>query len=137
MQRQERFTIGRLAKSAQVGIQTVRFYERKGLLTQPGRQSPGYRQYNADHLARIRFIKRAQQLGFSLKEVKALLEINALPRATCAQVKEKANRKLEEIVSKIRDLQRMKLSLERLAKACNRSKPAVAQCRVLDCFDCE
>jgi MerR family mercuric resistance operon transcriptional regulator len=67
------YTIGALARTAGVGIQTVRFYERKGLLTQPPRSGPGYRRYDADHLSRIRLIKRAQEFGFSLKEITAIL----------------------------------------------------------------
>ena len=128
------YTIGSLAKAAGVGIQTVRFYERNGLLAQPPRFGPGYRQYSADHLSRIRFIKRAQELGFSLKEVTALLGLTANPRTTCAEVKTHADRKRAEIDAKIRDLQRMKRSLEELAKACTVGKRAVAQCRVADCF---
>lgn len=131
------YTIGALARAAGVGIQTVRFYERKGLLAQPPRSGPGYRQYNADHLNRIRFIKRAQALGFSLKEIKGLLGLSSHPRTTCAEVKTHTDRKRMEIDAKIRDLQRMKRSLEELAKACTVGKRAVAQCRIVDCFtDC-
>lgn len=135
MQQFEHFTIGQLARAAGVGLQTVRFYERRGLLTQPLRLAPGYRQYTADHLQRVRFIKKAQRLGFSLKEVKALFDLNATSRATCTEVKTKADRKLEEIVSKIHDLQRMKRSLEQLSKACDVNKQAMSECRVLECFE--
>ncbi len=131
------YTIGTLARAAGVGIQTVRFYERKGLLARPPRSGPAYRQYNADHLSRIRFIKRAQELGFSLKEITALLELPFQPRATCEEVKAHADRKRTEIDAKIRDLQRMRRSLEELSRACTVGKRAVAHCRVADCFtDC-
>lgn len=131
------YTIGSLARAAGVGIQTVRFYERKGLLARPPRPGPTYRQYNADHVSRIRFIKRAQALGFSLKEITALLGLTSHPRATCAEVQTHADRKRVEIDAKIRDLQRMKRSLEELSKACTVGKRAVAHCRVDDCFtDC-
>jgi Hg(II)-responsive transcriptional regulator len=128
------YTIGSLARAAGVGIQTVRFYERKGLLARPPRSGPAYRQYNADHVSRIRFIKRAQELGFSLKEITALLGLTSNPRTTCAEVKTRADRKRAEIDAKIRDLQRMKRSLEELSKACTAGKRAVTQCRVADCF---
>src|SRR5207249_1874846 len=82
--------------------------ERKGLLAQPPRSGPAYRQYSADHLSRIRFIRRAQALGFSLKEIKALLGLTSSPRTTCADVKSHADRKTAEIDAKIRDLYRMK-----------------------------
>jgi len=131
------YTIGALARAAGVGIQTVRFYERKGLLARPPRSGPTYRQYNAAHVSRIRFIKRAQALGFSLKEITALLGLTANPRTTCAEVKAHADRKRTEIDAKIRDLQRLRRSLEELSKACTVSKRAVTQCRVADCFmDC-
>ena len=131
------YTIGSLARAAGVGIQTVRFYERKGLLAQPPRSGPAYRQYSADHLSRIRFIRRAQALGFSLKEIKALLGLTSSPRTTCADVKSHADRKTAEIDAKIRDLYRMKRSLEELSEACTVGKRAVTQCRIVECFtDC-
>jgi MerR family transcriptional regulator, copper efflux regulator len=135
MQQREYFTIGQLANAAGVGLQTVRFYERRGLLTQPLRLVPGYRQYTADHLKRVRFIKKAQRLGFSLKEIKTLFDLNATSRATCSEVKTRADRKREEIVSKLYDLQRMKRSLEQLSKACDVNKRAMSECRVLECFE--
>lgn len=129
------FTIGRLAKEAGVGVETVRFYERKGLIQRP-RQTPGkaFRVYSEDDPVRIRFIKRAQDLGFTLKEIKELLVLNASPRATCAEVKKRAETKLNEVEMKIADLKKMKLSLKRLSKACDESKEAVACCQVMDCF---
>ena len=107
MQRPKGLTIGRLAKGAGVGVQTIRFYERKGLLVQPPRHGPEYRQYTADHVTRIRFIQKAQGLGFSLKEIKGLMELGSTRRATCADVMKKTDRKLQEVRSKIRDLQRV------------------------------
>ena len=135
MRNRASFTIGQLARTAGVGIQTVRFYERRGLLARPLRLASAYRQYTPDHLKRLRFIKTAQQLGFSLKEIKALLALNSDRHATCAEVKRKAAHKRAEIVAKIQDLRRMKRALEKLSKACDASKQAVAQCRVQECFE--
>jgi MerR family mercuric resistance operon transcriptional regulator len=129
-----RFTIGRLARASGVGVETVRFYERKGLITRPAAQG-GYRTYSDDDARRIRFIKRAQELGFTLREIKGLLELNANPRATCADVKRHADAKLNEIEQKIRDLRKMKRSLARLSAACADGKRAVAQCRIAHCLE--
>jgi Hg(II)-responsive transcriptional regulator len=128
-------TIGVLAEQTGVGVETVRFYERKGLIQQPTRKAKGYRQYQSEDAIRIRFIKRAQELGFTLKEVKELFELNASPRATCSDVKKKTDIKIEEIESKIKDLQRMRRSLKELSETCGDSKQAVTQCRILNCFE--
>jgi DNA-binding transcriptional MerR regulator len=127
-------TIGRLARASGVGVETVRFYERKGLINRPASQG-GYRTYADDVVRLIRFIKRAQSLGFTLREIKGLLELNADPRAACADVKRRADGKLDEIAEKIRDLQRMKRSLTRLSAACTNGRQAAAQCRISDCFE--
>lgn len=129
-----RFTIGKLARASGVGVETVRFYERKGLITRPLAQA-GYRTYAGEDARRIRFIKRAQELGFTLKQIKGLLELNAAPRSTCADVKRHTDAKLEEVEQKIRDLRKMKRSLKTLSNACGESKKAVANCRVLNCFE--
>ncbi len=129
------FTIGRLAAAAGVGIQTVRFYERRGLLPRPERDGTAYRRYAADHLTRLRFIKKAQHLGFSLKEIRTLLDMSAATGTTCADVKNKADRKVEEIAAKIEDLQRMKRALEELSHACDVDRRAMQRCRTLECFD--
>lgn len=128
------FTIGKLARAADVGVETVRFYERKGLIRRPAAQV-GYRKYSAEDARRIRFIQRAQGLGFTLKEIKAILELNANTRLTCADVKRRADAKSMEVGAKIRDLQKMKRSLARLSEACGDGREAVAECRVLNCFE--
>lgn len=128
-------TIGALAKSSGVGVQTIRFYERKGLLPAPPRRESGYRQYGPKDATRIRFIKRAQDVGFTLSEIQELLEMNTSPRATCSDVKMKADLKLAEVNAKIKDLQRMRKTLMELSGACGESKKAMSECRVLDCFE--
>jgi len=128
-------TIGKLAKEAGVGIETVRFYEKKGLLKRPLKTLSGFRKYSSDDAKRIRFIKRAQELGFTLREIKDILELNARPRSTCSDVKLKADEKIKEIEEKIKDLHRMKKSLNEISDACGDGKQALSECRVLDCFE--
>jgi Hg(II)-responsive transcriptional regulator len=128
------FTIGKLAESASVGVETVRFYERKGLIQRPTKSGYGFRQYEADDVLRIRFIKRAQELGCTLREIKELLEIDATRRATCSDYSGVVRHRLAEIDGKITDLQRMKRALGELLVACEGS-PCGAECRILDCFE--
>jgi len=115
-------------------VETVRFYERRGLIKQPAARE-GYRTYSEDDARRIRFIKRAQGLGFTLREIKGLLELNLHPRATCGDVKRHADAKRDEIGRKIRDLQKMKRALMTLSAACSDGRDAVTQRRISDCFE--
>ena len=129
-------TIGQVARQAGVGIETVRFYERQGLLEEPSRRESGYRQYPEDVVARLRFIKRAKELGFSLKEVKELLALRVDPTVTCAEVKRQAEAKLADIEGKIASLLRMKKALVRLAAVCRGQGPT-SECPILDALDKE
>lgn len=129
----EKLTIGKLAQMASVGVETVRFYQRKELLREP-KKTAAFRTYNEEDAQRIIFIKRAQDLGFTLNEVKELLELNTKPRNTCAVVKNKTDAKIKEINSKIADLQRMKDSLIKLSCACDDGIDSVKQYKVQDCF---
>lgn len=119
---------------AGVGVETVRFYQRKELLREP-KTSSGFRTYGEEDAQRIAFIKRAQDLGFTLSEVKELLELNTKPRMTCGTVKIKTTAKIKEIEEKISDLNRMKASLEKLACACDASQDSIKQYKVQECFD--
>jgi MerR family mercuric resistance operon transcriptional regulator len=129
-------TIGQLAKHAGVGVETVRFYERKGLLDEPPRRESGYRQYALEVVARLQFIRRAKELGFSLKEIGDLLSLRVDPASTCDEVKSRAEAKITDIDTKLRDLQRMKAALVTLAAACNGSGP-ISQCPILDAMGSE
>jgi MerR family mercuric resistance operon transcriptional regulator len=124
-------TIGQLAKQAGVGVETVRFYERKGLLDAPPRRASGYRQYARAVVARLQFIKRAKALGFSLKEIGELLSLRVNPESTCDEVKSRAEAKIADIDNKLRDLQRMKAALLQLATACSGRGPT-SHCPILD-----
>lgn len=123
-------TIGQLAERTGVGVETVRFYERRGLLTRPPRPDSGFRQYTSDAMSRITFIRRAKQLGFSLREIKELLSLRSQAGANCGSVKRRAEAKAAEIDAKIADLRRMRKTLAELAGACERRK-STRECPVL------
>jgi len=130
------FTIGQVAKQANVNIETLRYYERRGLIPRPGRTVSNYRVYSSENLRRVKFIKQAQGLGFSLKEIKKLLALRATPRAGCADVRTYAAHKIEDIEGKIRSLARMRKTLERLIAECSGDGP-VTQCPILESLDSE
>ena len=97
-------TIGKLAKAAGTGIETVRFYERQGLVAPPPRTESNYRIYPQEEVKRLRFIKRAKALGFTLREIKDLLALSLDPHATRADIKKRTLAKIEDVERKIRDL---------------------------------
>lgn len=127
-------TIGQLAKEAQVHVETVRYYERRGLIPEPPRRASGYRQYSQDVVARIRFIQHAKELGFSLKEILELLSLRVDPDTTCADVKRRAEVKIADIEAKMRALQTMKKALTTLAALCSGRGPTSA-CPILEALD--
>jgi DNA-binding transcriptional MerR regulator len=130
----EKITIGKLAQMAGVGVETIRFYQRKELLREP-EASGGIRTYSEDDAQRIIFIKKAQELGFSLAEVKELLELNTKPRVTCGTVKKKTLDKITEIDKKIADLEKMKAGLSKISRACDSPQDNYKQYKVQECFD--
>jgi len=109
-------TIGRLAKAADVNVETIRYYQRVSLLTEPVKPYSGFRVYPDETINRIRFIKRAQKLGFSLQDIARLL---ALGDGHCDDVREQAEAKLIKIESQIKDLQAMRKTLKKLVTECN------------------
>lgn len=129
----QKLTIGVLAKSAGVGVETVRFYERKGLIQQPEKVG-GFRYYSLDLVERIKFIKRSQELGFTLKEAQELLELKLKSKARCEDVLIKTESKIKEIEEKIKDLKNMKKSLIKLAGCCESKDISLSECPILDCF---
>ncbi len=114
--------IGEVAGEAGVNVQTLRFYERRGLLKTASRRPSGYREYAPDSVRRVRFIKRAQQLGFTLNEVQELLRLRDDPSVPCPEVRATAQAKVAEIDEKIRHLRAMKKALEALAQSCAASR---------------
>jgi len=127
-------TMGQVAKQAGVGVETVRFYERKGLIQEPPRRDSGYRQYPPEAVRRIRFIKRAQELGFSLKEITELLSLRVDPHTTCRDVKRRTEAKIANVDEKLADLQRIKKALTELSAACSGTGPT-SQCPILDALE--
>lgn len=125
-------TIGELARRANVNVQTVRYYERRGLLAEPHRTPSGYRQYSDTTLDRLRFIKRAQELGFTLSEIEELLVLRLDPRTTAAEVKARAEAKLEDVDRRIHDLERIKHALTHLAGRCRGGRGPVGDCPLLE-----
>ncbi len=129
-----KFTIGKLAKESGVTVETVRFYEQKGLIKQPVSKS-GYRKYPYDDVLKIKFIKRTQELGFTLNEAKDLLELRVSSSAKCGQVKKKAELKLSEVEDKIKDLNKMKRSLKKMVGSCVNNERSTSECPILECFE--
>ncbi|WP_338352585.1 Hg(II)-responsive transcriptional regulator [Thalassolituus oleivorans] len=122
------FTIGKLAQAAQVSVETIRYYERRSLITQPLKPAHGYRTYPKATLARILFIKRAQELGFTLEEIANLL---VLGESHCSEVQELAEGKLVSVRAKINDLCRLERVLEDLVIKC-RSNPDNTACPIVE-----
>src|SRR3546814_6002164 len=109
----KRFTISRAAKAANVNVETVRFYERRGLIDQPPKPTGrGMREYDSNTVDRIRFIRQAQDIGFSLREISELLSLRADPDADCADVRARAIEKREEVLTKLDRLLRISRSEE-------------------------
>ena len=119
----EGLSIGTLARAADVSVQTIRYYERRGLLPQPARRASGYRVYAAETVTRLRFIRRAQALGFTLAEVAELLGLRVDAETSCEQVQRQLSAKLSEIETKMRMLQEMQRALTTMAAACEQGGP--------------
>ena len=123
-------TIHALAEAAGVKVTTIRYYERRGLMPSPRRTPAGYRQYGQSAVDRLRFIKRAQELGFSLEEIDDLLALNVSDPSACQRVAEATVAKLNDIDGKLRDLERLRGVLAGLAQACQQ-RQRTTECPVL------
>lgn len=115
--------IGELATRANVGIETVRYYERRQLLPEPARSVGGYREYAETDLRRLRFILGCKELGFTLSEIRELLELRVTPGRTADDVRGQARRKLGVVEAKIAELERIRSALNRLVDACSGTGP--------------
>ncbi|MBW7991417.1 MAG: MerR family DNA-binding protein [Planctomycetes bacterium] len=127
-------SIGQVARQAGVGVETVRFYERQELLEKPPRKESGYRQYPPEAVSRLHFIKKAKEVGFSLKEIKELLSLRLDSAATCQDIRSRAEAKILDIEQKIQALKRMKHALTDLTKACS-GRGSVSECPILQSFE--
>jgi MerR family copper efflux transcriptional regulator len=126
--------IGQVAERAGVGVETVRFYERHGLVDEPPRTESGYRQYSEEAVARLRFIRRTKSLGFSLHEIRELISLRLDAATDVGEVRWRAQAKIGEIEEKVVDLQRMRQALERLVESCDGSG-ALDACPILRALD--
>ncbi len=125
-------TISTAAKNAGVGVETIRFYERKGLIEQPLKpQDGGYRTYPIETVQRIKFVRQAQEIGFSLREITELLSLRADPSADCSDVRERAAAKLQEVDRKIDQLGRIRSALNELIAACP-GRGALRACSIME-----
>lgn len=132
------YPIGKLSKLTACNIETLRFYEREGLLPAPPRGENGYRYYNNEAVARVKFILQAKQLGFSLKDISELLSIHVDKEASsCADVKQIAVGKLAVIRQRIDELEAMYQALERVAEACDGASHSAQYCTILQSLEAD
>lgn len=124
-------SIGELAKQAGVHLETIRYYERRGLLPAPPRNASGHRRYGPEAVARTDFIKRCQSLGFSLKEIDEILALRISADSTCADMKARVAEKLADVDHKIAELQKIRAALDRLLKKCSGKGP-IGHCPILE-----
>jgi MerR family mercuric resistance operon transcriptional regulator len=127
-------TIGDVARRAAVHVETLRYYERRGLVARPPRSAGNYRLYPEEALGRVRFVKRAQELGFSLEEIRQLLALRATPGARARDVRTRASAKLADVRRKVRELRRMEKALTRLIAGCTGTGSA-SRCTILEALD--
>jgi MerR family mercuric resistance operon transcriptional regulator len=132
--RTAQLTIGKVARSVGLAIDTVRFYEREGLLEKPPRSASGYRHYRPDAVARLCFIRQAKDLGFTLSEIKELLALRVAPGKSCADVRARAEAKIADVEQRIAQLNRMKRALTKLAAACSGRGPT-STCPILEALE--
>jgi Hg(II)-responsive transcriptional regulator len=127
-------TIGKVARGAGLAIDTIRYYEREGLLQKPARTPSGYRQYPEEAVARLRFICQAKELGFTLAEIRELLALKVAPGKSCADVRACAQQKIADVEQRIAQLNRMKRALAKLATACSGRGPT-SECPILEALE--
>src|SRR5262245_36438332 len=125
--------IGETAKEAGVNVQTLRYYERRGLMPRPARRGSGYREYSAETVRVVRFIKRAQELGFSLDEIAELVRLRGVKRAERQRVRAIGERKIADIDRRMARLQSMRHALDHLVIACE--KGGRAECQIIEALN--
>jgi MerR family transcriptional regulator, copper efflux regulator len=125
---------GQIATAADVNVETIRYYERRGLIPPPRRSEANYRKYSADTIPRVKFVKHAQDLGFTLEEIRELLSLRATRGARAAEVRAKAAAKVTDIDARIAALQRMRTALTHLVAECSGDGPA-SGCTILHAIE--
>lgn len=129
-------SIGTLSKESGIGIETIRYYERIGVLAPAGRKTSGYRVYDNDSSRTLRFLKNAQELGFSLAEIKDLLKLRADKPSRCEDAQIRASKHLQDVEDKIKKLESIQAVLSKLIRQC-RSRKTTNSCPILECFEDE
>lgn len=127
--------IGEASELTGLPIDTIRYYEKRGLITEPERRYSGYRIFEKQQIDELRFIKRAHELGFTLGEIKEFLNLRANSRAECSEVKQKAEEKYEHVTEKIRDLERIREVLVELIDSCAGGHIPADQCPILKAME--
>lgn len=123
--------IGQVAKQTGVTVETIRFYEKKGLIEAPERSDSGYRRYPAEITKRVHFIRRAKEVGFTLSEISELLTLRREPGTSCSDIKLRATQKIESVDQKIQDLQRIRDALARMVLKCQ-GRGRLQDCPILE-----
>lgn len=134
MSKEHYYTIGDAAKASDLRVETIRYYEKEGLLKIPRRTPAGYRLYTEESIKRLIFISTAKELGFSLKDIKQLLSLRANPKSRCEDVKRKTEDKIREVDEKIKTLREIKKALNKLSSACSGKGPAT-DCSILEAIE--
>ena len=132
----QRLRIGEVARRAGVSVQAIRFYEKEGLLPEPERRPSGYRAYPESVVRRLQFIRRAKDLGFSLREIRELFGLRVVPGCSCGDVKGRVIQKMAEVDQKIAALERIRSALQSLADSCSGVGPT-SECPILDALEGE
>jgi Cu(I)-responsive transcriptional regulator len=132
---EERLTIGKIADATGTKVETVRYYERIGLLPPPRRTSGNYRSYDAEHFSRLAFIRRSRDLGFTIEQIKELLGLADQKERSCGAVDAIARQHLREVERKIADLERLAQELRQLSEQCRGG--TIAECRILEALSPE
>lgn len=125
-------TIGRLGELTGVNVETVRYYEKIGLLPPPSRSSSGYRQYDDGHVRRLHFIRRGRDLGFSIEDIRALLRLAEHPDQQCCDADQLATQHLAAVEQRIADLSSLRDELQRIVSCGGHS---IAECRIIDALN--
>jgi len=127
-------SIGQVAKQTDVTVETIRFYEKQDLIAEPQRTDSGYRQYPLDTIKRVRFIQRAKEVGFTLKDIGELLALRQDPGTSCTEIKLRTSQKIEEVEQKLKDLNRIREALARMIMKCS-GQGALSECPILEELD--
>ncbi len=130
----KQLTIGQLAQQSGVLVETIKYYQRRGLIELPSRPESGFRKYPPETAQQVRFIRRAKELGFSLQEIGELLDLRITSGASCREIKVRAETKLADIHQKQRDLEKMETVLSQLAESCQGRGP-LSECPILGALE--